>query len=99
MAIAAGDYHTVGLTDNGRVLYAGAPDDNNVDQNGYVKGWNNIVAVSAGKDYTLGLTSDGDVLSFGAIKQNQRPTSGEWDDIMTYDWEGLKKLLEQPITE
>ena len=99
ISIAAGDYHTVGLTSTGKVLYAGDRNDKYVDQNGYVKGWNNIVAIAAGKDYTLALTSEGDILSFGYDKQDQRPTSSEWNNIIIYDWVELKEIVEQLITQ
>ena len=99
ISIAAGDYHTVGLTSTGKVLYAGDRNDKYVDQNGYVKGWNNIVAIAAGKDYTLALTSEGDILSFGYDKQDQRPTSSEWNNIIIYDWVELNEIVEQLITQ
>lgn len=94
IAIAAGDYHTVGLTSDGRVVYAGDSGSKYVDESGYVKEWNDIIAIAAGRDYTLALTSSGEVLSFGDDKQNQRPQSKEWNDIVIYDCEGLKKVFD-----
>ena len=94
--IAAGDHHTVGLTSDGHVLYAGKPNDKLVDPDGYVKDWDNIVAIDAGRDYTLALTGDGEILSFGDNKQGQRPSDSDDSDksnILIYEWKEIEELL------
>lgn len=97
--IATGDHHTVGLTSNGHVFYAGEPNDKLVDPNGYVKDWDNIVAIDAGRDYTLALTGDGEILSFGDNKQKQRPSDNDNSNILVYEWKEIEELLNATSTE
>lgn len=82
IAISAGDYHTVALTSDGRVLTTQSKDchiDNvdfsdSVDQ---IAEWRDIIAVSAGYGFTLGLRSDGTVVSAGN-KNNGQADVQEW---------------------
>lgn len=53
--IAAGKNHTVGVTDEGKVLCEGS------EQACQVEGWSNISAVYAGNEITVGITNDGKV--------------------------------------
>ena len=59
-AIAVGDKFTVGLKQDGTVVYAG--DDSNLDA---LNSWTDIVSICAGNTYVLGLKSDGTVVSAG----------------------------------
>jgi alpha-tubulin suppressor-like RCC1 family protein len=74
--LAAGSYHTVGVTDSGRVVAAG---DNSHGQCG-VDDWRNIVAVAAGSTHTLGLRADGTVVSAGNNGDRQCDV-GSWTEI------------------
>ena len=60
-AVAAGNYHSVGLLANGKVVAVG--------YNGYgqcnVSEWQNVVAIAAGRNHTVGLTRSGILLSTG----------------------------------
>ena len=61
VALAAGSYHTVGITEAGWVLAAGDNSRRQCD----VGDWQDIVAVAAGSTHTLGLRRDGTVVSTG----------------------------------
>lgn len=71
--IGAGQSHTVGITSDGRVLYAGDGLDGRGSPMGVtdVKKWKNIVAVDAGNMSTVALTADGTVRSCGYNMYNQ----------------------------
>jgi alpha-tubulin suppressor-like RCC1 family protein len=78
-AIAAGDYHTVALTSDGKVFAWGANDVGQlgdgtaadrlrpvaVDMSGVLRG-KTVSAIAAGGYYTVALTSDGKVFAWGA---------------------------------
>lgn len=98
IAIAAGDWFTVGLKSNGTVittqpdleefpdLYAGAC---NVDG----EGWNDIIAIAAGSGSTIGLKKDGSIVSVGYNDFDQSRNANEWEDIMVYDeWRQMSLL-------
>ena len=76
MALAAGSYHTVGVTAFGNVLAAGNNSHGQCD----VGGWNNIVAVAAGSTHTLGLCADGTVVSAGNNAFGQTDTNS-WPGV------------------
>jgi alpha-tubulin suppressor-like RCC1 family protein len=76
VALAAGSYHTIGVTASGRVLAAG---DNSLGQCD-VGGWQDIVAVAAGSLHTLGLRADGTVVSTGNNASGQCDV-GSWSGI------------------
>ncbi len=76
MEVAAGSYHTVGLTMFGDVLAAG---DNSHGQCN-VGGWRDIVAVAAGSTHTLGLCADGTVVSAGNNAVGQADV-GSWSRV------------------
>ena len=59
VAIAAGDYHTVGLRSDGTVVAVGDNHGGQCD----VSDWTDIVAIAAGYENTVGLRSDGTVLT------------------------------------
>jgi alpha-tubulin suppressor-like RCC1 family protein len=76
VALAAGSYHTVGVTVAGRVLAAG---DNSLGQCD-VGDWQDIVAVAAGSTHTLGLRAGGTVVSAGNNASCQCDV-GSWSGI------------------
>ena len=61
VAIAAGNYHTVGLKKDGTVVAVG---DNNFGQCNTLN-WSNVVAVFADESFTVGLKADGTVVAVG----------------------------------
>lgn len=82
IAISAGDYHTVALRKDGKVLTT--PDGpNNKGASDEIASWENIVAVSAGYGFTLGLTADGNVKSAGNRDDGQRDGVDLWRNIET----------------
>ncbi|GAA3845162.1 hypothetical protein GCM10022226_80390 [Sphaerisporangium flaviroseum] len=76
MAVAAGSYHTVGVTAAGRVVAVGSNDSGQRD----VADWREIVAVAAGSTHTLGLRADGTVVAAGNNEHGQCDITG-WDAI------------------
>jgi alpha-tubulin suppressor-like RCC1 family protein len=76
VALAAGSYHTVGVTASGRVLAAGDNSDGQRD----VGDWQDIIAVAAGSTHTLGLRADGTVVSAGNNASCQCDV-GSWPGI------------------
>lgn len=88
IAISAGDYHTVGLTKDGRILTTQSEEDF-PDSYTQVAAWNeqgNIVAVSAGYGYTLVLFQDGTVGATGNDVQGQCDVDS-WNNIASHDTE------------
>ena len=77
VCIAAGDFHTVGLNDDGTVIAVG---DNKYGQCD-VSNWTDIVAVAAGEFHTVGLRSDGTVLAVGNNAEGQCKVF-DWRDII-----------------
>jgi alpha-tubulin suppressor-like RCC1 family protein len=61
VALAAGSYHSVAVTAEGRALAVGDNSHGQCD----VGEWENVVAVAAGSTHTLGLCSDGTVVGAG----------------------------------
>ncbi len=72
--VAAGDYHTVVLFDDGTVTTVGDFYD--------VEEWTDIVSVAAGYAHTVGLRSDGTVVATGSNEYGQFDVSG-WTDIVS----------------
>ncbi len=79
VAISAGDYHTVGLTADGRVLTTQSP-GSFPNSHKEISSWEDITAVSAGYGYTLGLKRDGTVVAAGNDQQGQCDVD-EWKDV------------------
>ena len=86
IAIAAGDWHTVGLCEDGRVLstrpsekfsdlYTGACDVTDWKDKG-------IVAIAAGCGTTIGLTKDGKIIAIGFDEFNQTSIANKWTSIL-----------------
>ncbi len=75
--IAAGDFHTVSLKNNGTIVAVGENDDGQCD----VRRWTNIVAIAAGGSHTLGLKSDGTVVAVGSTSHKRCDVS-DWTDIV-----------------
>ena len=61
VAVSAGKYHTVGLTENNTVLATGSNFYGQCD----VSKWTNIIAIAAGAHFTVGLKMDGTVVATG----------------------------------
>lgn len=80
IAISAGDYHTVALRNDGKVLTT-QDEFNYPDSYNEITSWENIVAVSAGYGFTLGLTADGNVKSAGSDEDGQRDGVDLWENI------------------
>jgi hypothetical protein len=89
--VAAGVYHTVGLTSDGTVVAAGGslkvgPEDDDTtiivyDGQCDVGNWTDIVQITAGNWHTVGVKSDGTVVAVGANYNGQCDVSG-WLDII-----------------
>ena len=75
--IAAGDYHAVGVRNDGTVLATG---DYSYGQCATLS-WSNVIAVDAGTFHTVGLTSDGHVLFVGR-KESVPSDISAWSDIV-----------------
>lgn len=75
--ISAGNYHTVGVCNDGTVVAVG---DNRYGQCD-VSGWTDIVSVSAGFYHTIGLRNDGTVVAAGPNDYGQCNVSN-WTDIV-----------------
>lgn len=91
VAIAAGDWFTIGLHPDGSVE-ATHPDASefpnlymdacNADE------WNGIVAIAAGGGCALGLHSDGTIDAAGYNDYNQTNAAKKWSDIIIYQSSG-----------
>ena len=79
VAIAAGDFHTVGLKSDGTVITTQTGQSANE-----ISEWTDIVAVSAGYGFTLGLKADGTVVAAGYDKDGQCDVE-TWTNIISYD--------------
>ncbi len=77
VAIACGDWHTVGLKSDGTVVAAGSNGDGECD----VSDWTDIVAIACEYDRTVGLKSDGTVVATGDNEYGQCDVSW-WTDIV-----------------
>jgi hypothetical protein len=73
VAIAAGQYDSLALTAEGRVV---AWDWNDYGQTDVPSGLSNVVAIAAGRSHSLALTAEGRVVAWGAGTTN----SGSWPD-------------------
>lgn len=86
VAIAAGDWHTVGLCEDGTVLSTRPPEKFSDLYTGAcdVEGWKSkeIVAITAGCGTTIGLTKDGKVVAIGFDEFNQTSIANEWTSIL-----------------
>ena len=74
---AVGFRHTVGLTDDGRVMTCGSNAYGQCD----TQGWKNAVQIAAGAYHTVALLSDGTVTACGDNQYGQCDVS-EWKDVM-----------------
>lgn len=94
VAIAAGEWHIVGLDKNGKV-WSTSPDPNaglmNHDNTEPlftkccdVSDWEDIIAISAGSGITVGIKEDGSVVARGFNSQGQVTGASSWTGIMTY---------------
>lgn len=77
-AIAAADYHSIGLKSDGTVIVAGDIDE---EYTCYKK-WTNIVSVSTGGGHIVGLKSDGTVVADGN-NSDHRCNTRNWGNIVS----------------
>lgn len=75
--IAAGQFHTLILKEDGHVIARGSNTCNQCD----VSDWSDIVQVAAGLDHSVGLKSDGTVVAVGNNNVGQCNVEG-WKDIV-----------------
>lgn len=75
--IAAGEYFTLGLRQDGTVVAAGDNSKGQCD----IEGWNGIEAIAAGLSHSVGLTRDGEVVATGDNELGQCDVEG-WEDIV-----------------
>lgn len=88
IAIAAGDWHTVGLCKDG-TLRSTKPDQNkypglyleacNVEGR---EGWTDIVEISAGCGTTIGLKKDGSIIALGYNDYGQSDEANKWENML-----------------
>ena len=64
--LSVGEYHTVGLREDGTVAATGS----NVNGQCDVSDWENIVSVAAGPSATIGITADGEILMAGVFPED-----------------------------
>jgi hypothetical protein len=75
--VAAGDFHTVGLRNNGTVVAVGWNEDGQLN----VGSWTGISQVAAGAYDTVGVKTDGTVVAVGDNVDGQLNV-GSWTDIV-----------------
>jgi len=76
--VAAGDWHTVGLKDDGTVIAVGYNHEGQCN----VGNWTDIIQVAAGGHHTVGLKSDGSVVAVGLNSHGQCSEVDSWIDII-----------------
>ncbi|MEH7513990.1 immunoglobulin-like domain-containing protein [Gottfriedia acidiceleris] len=86
-SVAVGNYHTVGLKEDGTVIATGNNTQHQID----VGDWHDIVAIDAGGDLTLGLKSDGTVLATGANYYGEANVN-DWHDIVAISTNGMTTI-------
>jgi hypothetical protein len=74
--VAAGDYHTVGLSSNVTVVAVGRNSSGQCN----VGGWTGIIQIAGGAHHTVGLTSDGAAVAVGRNDVGQCNVGG-WTNI------------------
>ena len=84
-AIAAGDYHAVGLKKDGTAVAVGTNSDGRCD----VAAWKNLAAVYAGGRHTVGLKKDGTLVAVG------NNSKGQCDVEKLMDADGMEKKIQQ----
>ena len=75
VAIAVGDFYTVGLKADGTVVAVGSNESGQCD----VQNWSNIVAIAAGAKHTVGLKADGTVVCVGDYDLDELEDINNWD--------------------
>lgn len=94
VAIAAGEWHIVGLDKNGKVWSTSPnPDAGLMNRDNTeplftkccdVSDWEDIIAISAGSGVTVGVKKDGSVAARGFNSQGQVTGASSWTDIKIY---------------
>jgi alpha-tubulin suppressor-like RCC1 family protein len=95
-AIAAGDYHSVAVTDNGTVLQWGKySDGTNFYAVGSSPAFTNVVAVAASRGHDLALSADGSVTNWGLTNDfaNFVPTNLQPAKAIAAGWNHNVALL------
>ena len=77
--ISAGEFHVVGIQQNGTVVGAGS---NSLGEYN-VSGWSGIIDVSAMSWGTVGLRKDGTVVSCGSSSMRDYCSFDDWNDIVS----------------
>ncbi len=77
ISVAAGNFFTLGLRQDGKVMAAGNNESGQCD----VEGWTEITAISAGLQHAVGLRRDGTVVAAGINDLGQCDVRG-WRDII-----------------
>ena len=75
--IAAGNYHTVGLSTDGTVVAVGF----NGDGQCKTHSWKDVIAIAAGDSHTAGLRADGTVVAVGD-NEDGRCDTDTWKDVV-----------------
>lgn len=91
IAIAAGDFHTVGLLDNQKVVTTDEDLQKIIDNDDR---WTDIIAIAAGRGTILGLRTDHSVVAIGYNDFNQVLTES-WTNVRIYEeWKNRYSQLE-----
>jgi len=106
VAIAAGEWHSMVLTDQGAVLSFGHGEGGQLGHGDEVSQpvpkviealrGARVVAIAAGGNHSMVLTDDGTVLSFGAGLHGQLG-HGDEEESESECWEGIKQLVPKVI--
>jgi hypothetical protein len=100
VAIAAGDYHTVGLDKYGKVHAVGYNNGGGENDPTDVSEWKNIVAIAAGTNITIGVDYEGNVYVAGENRSQKRTDVQNWGKVMTYnEWDIMQYVDDWNITE
>lgn len=75
VSVAAGDYHVLGLKEDGTVVAAGRAKRNQCN----TAHWRNIVSISAGAQHSAGLTADGAVM---ITEYTQAQEAVRWKNVV-----------------
>lgn len=77
--IAAGIRYSMGITQDGKVLTAGANENHRCD----VTSWENIVSIAGMGNLTIGLLNDGTVKVAGQLYENKQVDVSNWENIVS----------------
>lgn len=91
IAIAAGDWFTMGLDKDGQIFIT-KPSQDVIDKYHLytdvlnAENWSNtgVITIAAGGGSAIGLYENGDVIAAGYGQYNQKKTANNWSNIMVY---------------